>query len=328
MGAFRTAALGIICLAHGTRPVLAAEPNATKSQKLTRPAPPVRTDRYGDPLPEGALARFGTIYLRTDFQKLAFRADGQEFYSWKQDEIFPWKQDGLLRVYHAATGKVLRGFRLPASNTGILHRRKLEKLPHQLTRIQRMHLAEGKAILNAHLWGLTVRAWHLGPGSLTGAWDLATGKQHRRRTAPGTQALSGLSPDGRLGVDWDLRLREVESGRLLGRLAEKGEQGPAANHGTAFSRDLSLIATCSSRLQGAKQLDDWKTSGIEVWERATCRRVRRLPLSGGYFVFAPDGRRLAVLGGDELWVWDVARGKELLHRRAPGNAAYWRGDKP
>jgi RNA polymerase sigma factor (sigma-70 family) len=68
-----------------------AQPNApkpaVKAADLPKPKPAeekqVRTDRYGDPLPEGAIARMGTIRLRTDGQvaAVAFSPDGKMVYS-------------------------------------------------------------------------------------------------------------------------------------------------------------------------------------------------------------------------------------------------------
>jgi hypothetical protein len=110
MGALKTATLGIIFLVHALRPVFSIESDQGNAQDNRPPVRTVSTDFYGDPLPPGAIARFGTIYLRTDFHELAFRADGREFYS--------WKLDGLLRVYDAATGKVLRAFQFPAPLSG------------------------------------------------------------------------------------------------------------------------------------------------------------------------------------------------------------------
>jgi WD40 repeat protein len=188
---------------------------------------------------------------------------------------------------------------------------------------------DDRLILNHHTSAVSVRVWPGGPSGVTGAWDLKTGKRLWLRSVEsrGTEALTGLSPDGRLGVAWDLALREAQRGRLVGRLGEKDGQGQAVNHGTEFSPDGSLIAAQAYRRSGPGRSGDWTASGIEVWERATCRLVRRLPVKGWLlsFAFAPDGRRLAALRGDELWVWDVARGKELLHVKSPRDVASWRG---
>ena len=254
-------------------------------------------------------SRVVRVVRDTGCVSLAFTSDG--------GRLIVGTRDDTLLICDPTSGK-------------ILDRRKLENLPPEFRGLERMTLCEGKKlILNVHRYALSVRAWSSGPGSVTAAWDLKTGKRLWLRSVEGIKGLSGLSPDGRLALDWDLKLRETESGRLLGRLAEKDNQGPAANHGTVFSPDSSLLVTASSRLPNAERFSDWKDSGTQIWERATCRLLRRLPVSAWLHsaAFAPDGRRLALLRGKELWVWDVVRGKELLYRRAPGNAAYWRGTR-
>src|SRR5580700_6905219 len=46
-----------------------------------------RNDMYGDALPEGALARFGTTYLKTDFNEIAVCKDCRQFYTWARFRI-------------------------------------------------------------------------------------------------------------------------------------------------------------------------------------------------------------------------------------------------
>jgi WD40 repeat protein len=187
-------------------------------------------------------------------------------------------------------------------------------------------LCEGeKLILDGSRTGLTVRAWSAGPGGVTAAWDLKTGKRLWLRSVEGITGLTGLSPDGRLGVAWDLSLRELESGRQVGSLGDKDWGNRVANHWTYFSPDGALIVTVANRLTDPRVSDSWDDAEFEVWERATCRLVRRLPLAHWSVSFAPDGRRLAAVRGSDVAVWDVARGTELLHLRAPENLAHWSG---
>src|SRR5438874_1750723 len=67
-----------------------AEPPLTKSQGA------IRTDLYGDPLPEGAVARLGTVRFRhPDLLGVAWSPDGKTLFSG-------------VRLWDAATGKELR----------------------------------------------------------------------------------------------------------------------------------------------------------------------------------------------------------------------------
>jgi WD40 repeat protein len=68
---------------------------------------PPRTDLYGDPLPEGAIVRFGTMRLRhANGASLAFAADSKRLLSAGTDKI--------IRFWDLETGKLLEEQRLPS----------------------------------------------------------------------------------------------------------------------------------------------------------------------------------------------------------------------
>ena len=75
-------------------------PAADKPPALNAPAP--RTDLYGDPLPEGAVARLGTVRLRHSdtVDSVTFSPDGKLLArgSW----------DGTIGLWETATGKEIR----------------------------------------------------------------------------------------------------------------------------------------------------------------------------------------------------------------------------
>ena len=68
-------------------------------------APPARTDRFGDPLPQGAVARLGTLRLHhpTQAHAVAFSPDGKLLAS--------GGGEGILRLWDAATGREVRCLR-------------------------------------------------------------------------------------------------------------------------------------------------------------------------------------------------------------------------
>jgi WD40 repeat protein len=240
-------------------------------------------------------------------EQLAFTPDGARL-------LVTTRDDSLL-VCDPAAGKVL-------------DRPKLEGVREDFGGMfgSSLYLCEGgKLILNANRVALSVRAWSHGPGSVTGAWDLKTGKRLWLRSVEGIEGLTGVSPDGLLAVAWNLSLREPASGRQLGSLGGKDWGNRVANHWADFSPDGALIMTRASRLTDPNQSDSWDDATVEVWERATGRLVRRLPRKYWSVSFAPDGRRLVSTGGGELRVYDVARGTELLDIRAPESAAHWGG---
>jgi WD40 repeat protein len=63
-----------------------------------------RTDTYGDPLPPGVVLRLGTMRLRHANADVAFSKDGKQLIS--------CDQEGELRFWDAATGKLLKRVQL------------------------------------------------------------------------------------------------------------------------------------------------------------------------------------------------------------------------
>src|SRR6266446_3705662 len=68
----------------------------------------VRTDRYGDPLPAGALARLGTVRFHS-YSDATYSPDGK---------IIATTGGHVVRLCEAATGKLVR--ELPADGVGRL----------------------------------------------------------------------------------------------------------------------------------------------------------------------------------------------------------------
>src|SRR5262245_4360493 len=72
--------------------------------------PAAKTDLYGDPLPEGAVARLGTVRLRVPYASAAvsFSADGRTFLT--------FQHGGILRTWDARTGQLQESIRLTAGS--------------------------------------------------------------------------------------------------------------------------------------------------------------------------------------------------------------------
>src|SRR5262249_47187314 len=75
------------------------------------PAKTPRVDRYGDPLPPGALARMGTVRLRhrQEVWSVLFSPDGKVVYA-SGPAYGEQGHTGELRVWDASTGKPVRRF--------------------------------------------------------------------------------------------------------------------------------------------------------------------------------------------------------------------------
>src|SRR4051794_23796037 len=74
---------------------------------------PGRTDLHGDPLPEGAVARLGSVRLRHagGVRQVVYTPDGMRLISLGE-------QDNLLRVWSASTGQLIREAKVGETSTG------------------------------------------------------------------------------------------------------------------------------------------------------------------------------------------------------------------
>jgi WD40 repeat protein len=247
-----------------------------------------RTDRYGDALPQGTVARLGTVRFRLGGwgEGVLFTLDGQRLVS--RDG------GGGLRLWEVSTGRPLGQLSLPGDQRAG---------PTALS-------ADGKL---------------LAVGGNDGAvylLDLRTGKAVRRLVGPAEQASAlAFSPDGKLlasGRDFDyprkhgqdnpIQLWDVATGRELRRLV--GHKDTVLS--LAFSPDGKTLASGAERYDGT----------LRLWDVATGKE--RLSLKGHGEVrsvaFSPDGKEIATSGMDRtIRLWDPAIGREL--RRLIGHQA-------
>jgi RNA polymerase sigma factor (sigma-70 family) len=135
-------------------------------------------------------------------------------------------------------------------------------------------------------------------------WDAAAGKQLKQISTPGAVRMFATSPDGRFLAVEDMvnhfKLVDADSGKELVKLADPG----------GLTR--SLFAPDSKSLAVRQAADNSLIlyavpSGKELWRHSPGVDGRRTNFT---FVFAPDGRYLAVLSGTK----DV-----VIHDAATGN---------
>ncbi|HEV3083081.1 MAG TPA: M56 family metallopeptidase, partial [Gemmataceae bacterium] len=160
-------------------------------------------------------------------------------------------------------------------------------------------------------------------------WDLASGKELRKISAPGGVRVStvAMAPGGMLlayGGGNIVHLCETETGKEVRQIKTGG--GIAA---LSFLRDSKMLVVRGRNHQ------------IQLWETATGKAVQTLseaepPRQTGGLVFiandfsapetrtlaiSPDGQRIAAAAGSTVRLWDAATGKEMPlldgHRRAP-----------
>jgi RNA polymerase sigma factor (sigma-70 family) len=323
--ALGTVASGIGVLAHRA-PVAAEKEDRDAQTQPAKEQPKARTDLHGDPLPERALARLGTVRWRMGglFFSCAYSPDGKT--------LAAASADNTVTLFDAATGKLIHRLRGHQSEVTCIayspDGRTLASGCAKEGTIRIWEPATGKLLRQFHaprwpVWSLIFSrdgkrllsggGWQDSPIIL---WDPTSGKQIRRFSGPKEGARSlALSPDGRTVAsngNGEVQLWEMDTGKLIRSLT--GQKKPV--RALAFSPDSKLLASGS------------EDSSVWVWETATGKVRHRLPddpkelqkLRDGSvraLVFSPDGKTLVVGAGDHsLRFWDVATGKKL--REMPG----------
>jgi WD40 repeat protein len=132
-------------------------------------------------------------------------------------------------------------------------------------------------------------------------WQTAEGPRPLKAPRYCGHALA-FSPDGRRlaecgNFEPTVRVWDVAGGRLLYRL-ELPDHEPCWHQGLAFSPDGKVLAASASTNSRGM---------VHLWDPATGKFLKRLPVAGGSLAFSPDGKLLAA----DSRVWDFVAGKEL-----------------
>jgi WD40 repeat protein len=270
-------------------------------------APPARVDRFGDPLPAGALARLGTVRFRHSMfiSAAAFSADGRF--------LATTGYDLTVRVWEAATGKEVLCVpheKAPPIALALTPDGRTLAVGQQAGTIFLQSVPTG---LRLHSWKgeATALAFSADGKTLAAAgkeqidlWDLRSGKVRQTlEGVSGTVKRLAFSPDGAvLAAAADkVHLWDAASGRILHDFNDN--QGPVLE--LAFSPDAKLLA--------AGSMDET----ARLWDLRSGKLVHKLlghaqGVTG--IAFAPDGQTLATGDGSthdpKIHLWDVASGQE------------------
>ena len=250
--------------------VLSLLVSLTTATALAAEEPKPRTDLYGDPLPPGAVLRYGTIRLRHESANVAFLKDGKR--------IISCGHDGEMRIWDVATGKQSKSKRLFPSEMS--------------STIVASALSRGGEIYS--VWD----------GKTVYLYDTNTGKERGRITPvdmPRRFLIVTFSPDGKLlglqrpgeGSSYQVEIWNVSDFKKLQTIIIPHELKLSS---LVFRWDGKQLAGMAEKDDGTGKLGGvlidlflWDAaSGKRIGTRNNLRRVDPDSLA-----FSPDGQFLA-----------------------------------
>jgi RNA polymerase sigma factor (sigma-70 family) len=283
------------------------------------------TDILGDPLPEGALARMGTLRFRCQFQvyQLTFSPNGKLLAAAGTDGLRIWEfpsgkerfhlvPDGGLRAVNAVEfspdGKLMAvggadfSVRLWDAASG----KELRKLGQHNNRVVTLDFApDGKTLAAGSAYG-SVRLWETATGKALAEFKEPLGMRG------GDLAFCDKGRTLAIHTTKDLVLREVPSGKVRKRY-------PIGEGRLVYSADRKYAAWGYHRygLEDPLRLYDLKTGKLLP------------PLIGhtGLIIalaFSPDGKTLVSAGSDNtIRLWDIDTRKELRRLSDQRDWTHW-----
>jgi WD40 repeat protein len=309
--------------------------SACADEAVGRPPTPARADALGDPLPDGAVARLGTLRLRHPGPgpALTLAPDGRRVASGGIDR--------QIRLWDAATGKELRHWdggstaieRLVFSPDGLVvaaagpdgtvhlwdvdpARRpvRLESTGNSVTYLT--FARDGRSLLSVDREG-TARLWEMASGKQRRRWDVFRGQAVGRVGGHPERQFVALASSADLGtLAWATWRAEAVPGK-----PQVQYHGEVAVWDAATGKERSRLQGPALRPTPLALSDDGKTvalvldSGkLSLWDAATGRLLRefpRVPPEPIHLAFLDGGRLLAVCGDRLVSLRDPVTGREV-----------------
>jgi WD40 repeat protein len=267
----------------------------------------LRTDAYGDLLPEHAVRRFGTLRLRR-CGPMTFTSDGKHIVTAggpAMSQVVFWDRTTARETRRLDGDSSIRSLQFSPDG------KRLAAIRGTVFSNQVLDVESGKVLFTfrgergtftsdgRYLFGV-----HSGPdGSVIARWEVASGKQAGEWTMPAdSRGLCG-SPDGKMAafvagdsvVLFDLDGKMEKRRWAVAKMQEKMQA-------LAFSPD-------------GRRLAAWNRSGIRVWDVARGQQEFAWDrIVDAAVLFSGDGKRLAWTGYDERsipypWAFEFGQGQ-------------------
>jgi RNA polymerase sigma factor (sigma-70 family) len=327
--ALTTLALGVGWLAHqapAAKPLAGKKedppkPPASKANEVPAKAKPkVRTDCFGDALPDGALVRMGTVRFRAGFliYSLAVSPDGKR--------LVTGAAGRTACLWDLETGKLIRELGRKTHIMGVAYSPDGKKVAVATNPVRLYEAASGQEIaqLEGHQNGVLCVAFSPNGKMLASSshdqtirlWDLAMAKELRRCEGHQSAVYSvAFSRDGKTlasgSLDKTVRLWDPDTGKERRQLLGHTD----GVNSVALSADGKWLASGSAD----------KT--VRLWDVAAGKQVHRLKghdQGVRVVAFSPNSQLLASGGPDPiLRLWQVPAGKEVHRIDLGGTWGCW-----
>jgi WD40 repeat protein len=280
-----------------------------------------KTDVHGDPLPEGAKARMGTLRWRhpADIHFVGFISQDKQ--------VLTGCADGYYRVWDCESGKEIRRFGKPNGGQ-FLGRRGIGIVTYGIN-INIALAPDGSALVESGMDG-RVRIWDVSSGKEIGRLGTDPKKEKDDKTAPVFLSDLAISPDSKMiatrGLDQVIRLWDISTGKEIREMGKPPKQqagvggakpaffGNTASHSLAFLGDGKSIVSVGREFEDQRPVDV-----LRVFEVASGKEQRQIKsgqqnfLPGGALTVLPKTATIAWANGNDgtVTLYDADSGKEV-----------------
>jgi WD40 repeat protein len=258
----------------------------------------VRNDAHGDPLPDGALARLGTIRFRDGHASgaCALSPDGKLI-------AVPGNGIRPARLLDVLTGKEVRQMKNALNSSNFL-----------------AFSPDGKVLASSN-FSSQLTLWNAETGDVL--QTLSNGQQPVSNFSFSGDGKHLVTGNASFGQNNDITVWEVATSKKAATVE------PLQNYNVraVLSADGKMMASWGQYIQrmpmpmGNRQEEQERARTIQLWDVGAGKEQLRIKPDQNYYVtnvlLAPDGKTLVTSGGQgAIVVWDTATGKEL--RRIAG----------